>query len=176
MRDVRFRPAATGVALPGLAHSMSMSSLAAALPVDGRQSPAALAIARGATRLLHALGHSVVSELPLASGRRADLVALGSDGEIWIVEVKSSSEDFRADHKWMDYRRHCDRLFFATTCEVPPDIFPGDAGLIVADAFGGEIVVEAPMHALDAGTRRRVTLAFARAAALRLSALYNPPL
>ena len=176
MRDVRFRPAATGVALPGLAHSMSMSSLAAALPVDGRQSPAALAIARGATRLLHALGHSVVSELPLASGRRADLVALGSDGEIWIVEVKSSLEDFRADHKWLDYRRHCDRLFFATTCEVPPDIFPGDAGLIVADAFGGEIVVEAPMHALDAGTRRRVTLAFARAAALRLSALYNPPL
>ena len=175
MRDVRFRPAATGVALPGLAHSMSMSSLAAALPVDGRQSPAALAIARGATRLLHALGHSVVSELPLASGRRADLVALGSD-EIWIVEVKSSLEDFRADHKWMDYRRHCDRLFFATTCEVPPDIFPGDAGLIVADAFGGEIVVEAPMHALDAGTRRRVTLAFARAAALRLSALYDPPL
>ena len=176
MRDVRFRPAATGVALPGLAHSMSMSSLAAALPVDGRQSPAALAIARGATRLLHALGHSVVSELPLASGRRADLVALGSDGEIWIVEVKSSLEDFRADHKWMDYRRHCDRLFFATTCEVPPDIFPGDAGLIVADAFGGEIVVEAPMHALDAGTRRRVTLSFARAAALRLSALYGPPL
>ena len=176
MRDVRFRPAATGVALPGLADSMSMSSLAAALPVDGRQSPAALAIARGTTRLLHALGHSVVSELPLASGRRADLVALGSDGEIWIVEVKSSLEDFRADHKWMDYRRHCDRLFFATTCEVPPDIFPGDAGLIVADAFGGEIVVEAPMHALDAGTRRRVTLAFARAAALRLSALYNPPL
>ena len=176
MRDVRFRPAATGVALPGLAHSMSMSSLAAALPVDGRQSPAALAIARGTTRLLHALGHSVVSELPLASGRRADLVALGSDGEIWIVEVKSSLEDFRADHKWLDYRRHCDRLFFATTCEVPPGIFPGDAGLIVADAFGGEIVVEAPMHALDAGTRRRVTLAFARAAALRLSALYDPPL
>ena len=176
MRDVRFRPAATGVALPGLAHSMSMSSLAAALPVDGRQSPAALAIARGATRLLHALGHSVVSELPLASGRRADLVALGSDGEIWIVEVKSSLEDFRADHKWLDYRRHCDRLFFATTCEVPPGIFPGDAGLIVADAFGGEIVVEAPMHALDAGTRRRVTLAFARAAALRLTALYDPPL
>jgi len=153
---------------------MNMSSLAAALPIDGRQSPAALAIARGATRLLHALGYSVVSELPLASGRRADLVALGTDGEIWIVEVKSSVEDFRADHKWMDYRQHCDRLFFATRSEVAAGIFPADAGLILADAFGGSIVVEAPAHAVPAATRRRVTLAFARAAALRLSALYDP--
>jgi hypothetical protein len=152
---------------------MSMSSLAAALPIDGRQSPAALAIARGATRLLHALGYSVVSELPLSSGRRADLLALGSDGEIWIVEVKSSIEDFRADHKWMDYRHHCDRLFFAAS-EVPADIFPREVGLIVADAFGGSIAVEAPRHAVHAATRRRVTLAFARAAALRLSALYDP--
>ena len=50
---------------------MSSSPLALALPVDGRQSPTALAVARGATRLLHALGFSVLSELPLASGRRA---------------------------------------------------------------------------------------------------------
>jgi hypothetical protein len=62
---------------------MSISSLAAALPVDGRQSPTALAVARGTTRLLHSLGFSVISELPLASGRRADLVALGADGEVW---------------------------------------------------------------------------------------------
>ena len=174
MRDVRSRPAATDVALPGLAHSMSMSSLAAALPVDGRQSPAALAIARGATRLLHALGHSVVSELPLASGRRADLVALSCDGEIWIVEIKSSLPDLRADHKWMDYRPHCDRLFFATGPDVPSTKFPPDTGLIAADAFGGSILREAPEHRLHAAARKRMMLAFARAAALRLSALCDP--
>ena len=94
------------------------------LPVDGRQSQTALKVARGTARLLHALGFCVVSELPLASGRRADLVALGGDGEIWIVEIKSSVADFRADQKWMDYRMHCDRLFFATTVEVPCEIFP----------------------------------------------------
>jgi len=103
---------------------MSISSLAAALPVDGRQSPTAFAVARGTTRLLHSLGFSVVTELPLASGRRADLVALGADGEVWIVEIKSSIADFRADQKWIDYRLHCDRLFFATTLEVPCEIFP----------------------------------------------------
>ena len=62
----------TSVPLPGIVHSMSMSSLAAVLPIDRRQSPIALAVARGTTRLLHSLGFAVVSELPLASGRRAE--------------------------------------------------------------------------------------------------------
>jgi hypothetical protein len=142
--------------------------------VDGRQSETALAIARGTARYLHALGYCVVSELPLPSGRRADLVALGGDGEIIIVEIKSSVADFRADQKWMDYRRHCDRLFFATHAGVPCDIFPADAGLIVADAFGASIVSEAPEQRIAAATRRSVTLRFAHAAALRLQAVADP--
>ena len=153
---------------------MSASSLAASLPIDGRQSPTALKIARGTTRLLHSFGFSVVSELPLASGRRADLVALATDGDVWVVEIKSSMADFRADQKWIDYRLHCDRFFFATTLEVPRDIFPADTGLIVADAFGASILCEAPEHRLRAATRKNMMLAFARAAALRLSALVDP--
>jgi hypothetical protein len=153
---------------------MGFSSAAVSLPIDGRQSATALAVARGTTRLLHSLGFSVVSELALASGRRADLVALSAGGEVWIVEIKSSIADFRADQKWQDYRLHSDRLFFATTMEVPCEIFPPDTGLIVADAFGAEIVCEAPEHRLHASTRRTMMLAFARAAALRLSALADP--
>jgi hypothetical protein len=153
---------------------MGVSSLAASLPVDGRQSPTALAVARGTTRLLHSLGFSVVSELALASGRRADLVALGSGGDIWIVEIKSSVADLHTDQKWIDYRLHCDRLFFATTLEVPCEIFPPDTGLIVADGFGAEIVCEAPEHRLPPATRRSMMLSFARAAALRLAALADP--
>jgi hypothetical protein len=153
---------------------MSPSSLAAVLPIDGRQSPAALKIARGTTRLLNSLGFSVVSELPLASGRRADLVALAANGDLWIVEIKSSVADFRADQKWMDYRAHCDRLFFATALDVPCEIFPPDTGLIVADAYGAAVHCEAPEHRLHAATRRSMMLAFARVAALRLSALADP--
>src|SRR2546428_7783841 len=150
---------------------MSISSLAAVLPVDGRQSSTALAVARGTTRLLHSLGFSVVSELPLASGRRADLVALGADGELWIVEIKSSVADLRADQKWLDYRLHCDRLFFATTMDVPCDIFPKDTGLIVADAFAAEIVREAPAHRLHPPPRKSPGMCLPRAPAPRLSAL-----
>src|SRR5690349_2233089 len=163
----------TNLPLPGIL-TMNVNLLPAPVPVDGRQSEAALAIARGTARYLHALGYCVVSELPLPSGRRADLVALGGDGEIIIVEIKSSVADFRADQKWMDYRRHCDRLFFATHAGVPCEIFPADAGLIVADAFGAAIVSEAPEQRIAAATRRSVTLRFAHAAALRLQAVADP--
>lgn len=173
MRKVACHPLSS-LPLPGIL-TMSLTSLAPMVaPVDGRQSPTALAIARGTARYLHALGYCVVAELPLPSGRRADLVALGGDGEIVIVEIKSSVADFRADQKWTDYRLHCDRLFFATILEVPNEIFPSDAGLIVADAFGASIVNEAPEHRLPAATRKAILLRFAHAAALRLQALTDP--
>ena len=146
----------------------------AQMPVDGRQSQTALTVARGTMRLLLSHGFTCVSELPLPSGRRADLVGLGRGGEIWIVEIKSSVADFRADQKWMDYRLHCDRLFFATTVEVPCDIFPKDTGLIVADGFGGEFVCQAPEHKLPAPTRKAMTLRIAQCAALRLQSLIDP--
>ena len=141
---------------------------------DRRQSETALAIARGTARLLRSLGFSCISELPLPSGRRADLVALNDKGEIWIVEIKSSIEDLRADQKWQDYRMHCDRLFFATSLEVPCEIFPPDTGLIVADAYGAHLHCEAPEHKLAAATRKQMTVRFAMAAALRINRLVDP--
>ncbi len=153
---------------------MKLAAQPIEFPIDGRQSERALAIARGTGRLLLQHGFSCVAELPLASGRRADIVALDQSGEIWIVEIKSSIADFRADQKWPDYRLHCDRLFFATSMEVSCDIFPKDAGLIVADAFGAHIECEAPEHRMPAPTRKMMMLAFARAAALRLQALADP--
>lgn len=136
--------------------------------IDGRQSDRALMVRRGVQRLFFDLRLSMVPELPLASGRRADLVALGATGEIWIVEIKSSIEDFRCDTKWPDYRQHCDRLFFATHPGVPADLFPEDCGLIVADDWSGHLVREAPEHRLAAATRKALLLRFARAAADRL--------
>lgn len=143
-------------------------------PLDRRQSETALAIARGTGRFLRSLGFCCVSELPLPSGRRADLVALNASGEIWIVEIKSSAEDLRADRKWQDYRAHCDRLFFAFTRDLPCEIFPTDTGLIVADAYGAHLHCDAPEHRLPAATRKVMLLRFALAAADRLSRLADP--
>jgi hypothetical protein len=143
-------------------------------PPDRRQSETALAIARGTARLLRSLGFTCVSELPLPSGRRADLVALNERGEIWIVEIKSSVEDLRADQKWHEYRAHCDRLFFAFTQDLPCEIFPQDTGLIIADAYGAHLQCEAPEHKLAAATRKQMTVRFAMAAALRINRLVDP--
>lgn len=146
----------------------------AAPPADGRQSARAAAVQRGVGRLLRARGFAMVTELSLATGRRADVVGLGPAGDIWIIEIKSSVEDFRVDQKWPDYRLSCDRLFFATHAEVPLDIFPGDAGLILADPYGAELMRDAPEHRLPAATRKAMLLRFAQAAALRLHGLMDP--
>jgi hypothetical protein len=143
-------------------------------PPDRRQSETALAIARGTARLLRSLGFSCVSELSLPSGRRADLVALNERGDIWIVEIKSSVEDLRADQKWQDYRLHCDRLFFAFTRDLPCEIFPADTGLIVADSYGAHLHCDAPEHRLPAPTRKLMTVRFGMAAAQRLNRLADP--
>ncbi|MEO9528696.1 MmcB family DNA repair protein [Roseibium sp.] len=141
---------------------------------DGRQSETALKVWRGTARLLRQFDFACLAEVTLASARRADLLALGPRHELWIVEVKSSIADLRADSKWPEYRQHCDRLYFATHPDVPLDIFPEEAGLIVSDGFGAEILREAPVHKLPPATRKAVTLRFARHAAYRLHNLADP--
>ena len=144
------------------------------LKPDGRQSPTALAVARGVRRLLRSLGYSTLPEVTLASGRRADLVAIGGDGSIHIVEIKSCVTDFRADQKWPDYRAHCDRLYFAIPEDMPQDLTPADAGLIIADAYGAMVLREAPDHRLAPATRRAMLLRFAQTGADRLHDLADP--
>ena len=138
--------------------------------LDGRQSERAMVIRRGVQRLLVQMGAHVLPELCLASGRRADLVAMTRRGDIWIIEIKSSVEDFRVDRKWPEYRLHSDRFFFATHPDVPAAIFPEECGFIVSDGYGAEILREAPEHRLPGATRKALMLRIARAGAARLTA------
>ncbi len=144
------------------------------LPVDGRQSERALAIRRGVCRRLRAEGMALIPEVTLRSGRRADLVALAADGVITILEIKSSIEDFRADAKWQDYCLHSDHFYFATGPHVPAEIFPLDAGLIVADPYGAEILRPSLCVKLPPATRKEMLIRIARAGAHRLHDLEDP--
>ena len=131
-------------------------------------------IARGVRRLLRARGFSSVTELALVDGRRADIVGVNSDGEVLIVEIKSSPADLRADRKWRDYAACCDRLYFAISEATPAELAPLEAGLIVADSFGAEILREADLRRMAAASRRAPLLRFAQAAADRLHRLADP--
>jgi hypothetical protein len=141
---------------------------------DGRQSETALAVQRGVGRLMRNHGFSILAEFTLASARRADIIGIRHDGLIWIIEIKSSIEDFRADAKWPEYREYCDRYFFAIPPTMDATIIPGEAGLIVADQYGAEIMRDTGDHPLHASRRKAVTLAFARVAAQRLHSLWDP--
>jgi hypothetical protein len=133
-------------------------------------------LCRGVSRLLAQQGFATVMEAPLANGRRADILALGRDGELRIVEVKSSAADFRADRKWPEYRDYCDRLYFAVGAAFDDALIPPDCGLIRADEWGGAVVREAPHLPLPAARRRAMTLRFALLAARRLGHLLDPDL
>jgi hypothetical protein len=144
------------------------------LPEDGRQSERALAVRKGVLRLLASLDLYAQPEVTLRSGRRADLLAVSRTGEIWIIEIKSSKADLLADRKWPEYRAFCDRLSFATLPDVDEALFPQDAGLIVADGYGGAILRGAPLRPLAAATRKGLLTRMARLGAARLSALADP--
>jgi hypothetical protein len=144
------------------------------IPFDGRQSPAAAALQRGVCRALRALGHSVVTELSLANGRRADVVALSGAGDIVIVEIKSCLLDYRTDGKWEDYLPFCDRLYFAVAADFPCEVIPASAGLLLADRYGAEFVRDPVEERLSAARRKAMMLSFARAAALRLQLHLDP--
>jgi hypothetical protein len=131
-------------------------------------------LARGVARMLAQLGAATLLEVPLANGRRADLLALGRDGGLLIVEVKSSVADFRSDRKWPDYRQFCDRLAFAVPADFPQPLIPADCGLIVADPFGALVLREGAAVPLAAARRKALTLRFARIAASRMQRLLDP--
>jgi len=136
--------------------------------MDGRQSEAAMNIRRGVIKGFKHQNIGFIAEMTLSTGRRTDLIGIDRKGQIIIVEIKSSIEDFKSDNKWHEYLEFCDQFYFATSPEVPAEIFPQGEGFIVADQFGCEILREANTNKLAPATRKAITLRFARAAAERL--------
>ena len=119
-------------------------------------------------------GRSVLLEMPLPDGRRADIFIVGRDDELTIVEVKSSVEDWRVDAKWPDYLDWCDLLYFAVPVEFPKELIPQDIGLIVADAYGGEILRHPTRRPVAAARRKSLLIDCARLASERLARLEDP--
>jgi hypothetical protein len=133
-----------------------------------------LAVCRGACRLMRHTARSILLEVPLPDGRRADIFAVGPTGELTIVEVKSSIEDWKVDSKWPDYLDWCDLLYVAVPVDFPQALIPEDVGLIVADAYGGEILRHPPRRPVTAARRKSLLVDCARLASERLARLEDP--
>ena len=128
-------------------------------------------ITRGVCRYFDTLNYACLTEFTLRNGRRADVLALGPDGELVIVEVKSSLADYRADGKWPEYLDFCQRFFFAVAPDFPLAVLPPETGLLVADGYDAAERRPSPSAPLAPARRKAVTLKFARLAAQRLHSL-----
>lgn len=143
-----------------------------AVTSDPRDLPRELA--RGICRALAHRGFATLLEVPLANRRRADVLAVGRDGELVVVEIKCSVADFKSDRKWREYRDCCDRLYFAVPAGFPTELIPAECGLIIADPFGAAVLREAQATPVAAARRRAMLLRFARLGAGRLRRLLDP--
>lgn len=130
-----------------------------------------IAVCRGAGRLMRQSGYSTLLEVPLPDGRRADIFAIGGGGELVIVEVKSSIEDWSVDQKWPDYLDWCDQLYVAVPIDFPQELIPNEIGLIVADAYGGEVLRTPQRRPVAAARRKALLIDCARLASRRLARL-----
>jgi len=145
------------------------------------QPPIAGEVARGVTRLFCRQDLFAICEVPLPNGRRADMMAIDSKGQLTIVEIKVSRADLVGDAKWQDYLEYCDRFYWAVPSELAvildQDRFlPGQAGLLVADRYDAAVWRDAAHRPLAPARRKAELLRFARRAARRLSAQIDPTL
>ncbi len=144
------------------------------LPLPAAAERAALSVARGIGRLFARNGIWCLTEMPLRSGRRADLMGLDAKGHIVIVEIKVSRADLLGDGKWTDYLDYCDRFYWGLPPELDrspleTDAFrPEHCGIIVADGYDGEILRPAPSHPLAPARRKVEVERLARASLRRL--------
>ena len=131
-------------------------------------------LARGICRALAALGYATLTEFPLNSGRRVDVIAVNGVGETVIVEIKTSSADYRSDRKWNEYLEFCDAFYFAVPSAFPIALLPSECGLLVADDYGAEILRRPAAQPMNGSRRRAQTLRLAVAAMQRLGRLIDP--
>ena len=131
-------------------------------------------LARGMARHLTGLGFVSLEEFSPIKGLRVDLLALGRKSEIWIIECKSSREDFMSDEKWQNYLPWCDQSFWAVPTDFPVDIVPEQTGVLWADGYDAELMRDAPISTLSPARRKSIIHRFARRAARRLAVLRDP--
>jgi hypothetical protein len=142
----------------------------------GNEDRLAHQLALGLMRAFAERGESALTEVTLANGRRADVLALDAAGRLTIVEIKSCRADFMSDNKWRDYLEFCDAFYFAVAEDFPVELLPEDAGLMIADRWSAHVVREASLKPLSAARRKAMLIRFGLLAADRFRLSVDPPL
>ena len=124
--------------------------------------------------MLRGLDFAALAEFVPAPGLRVDVIALGPNGEVWIVECKSCRVDFVPDRKWRATWPGATGSSGRSTPTFRSSCCPTDAGLILADAFDAEMQRWPEPAPLPGARRRALVQRFARTAAVRLGQITDP--
>ncbi len=156
------------------------SRISAAADESSEQSATAKDAARGIMRLFARNDIWCLGEVPLKNGRRADLMGVDAKGLVVIVEIKVARGDLLGDGKWPDYLDYCDRFFWGVSPALDRSPLeteayqPDRCGVIVADAYDGEILRHAPLEPLAAARRKVQVERLARMAMRRHTCALDP--
>lgn len=154
-----------------------MNAVGSGASIEERQ---AQAVARGICRLFARNDIWCLPEMPLRSGRRADLMGIDAKGRIVIVEIKVSRADLLGDGKWFDYLDYCDQFYWGLPPQLDRAPLEGEAflpqrcGVIVADGYDAEILRPAASTPLAAARRKVETERLARASLRRMVVAGDP--
>ena len=73
-------------------------------------------------------------EVGLDEHLRCDILNLGWDDKVVIMELKTCKEDFKTDNKWKNYLNYCNYFFFVCPTKViSQEDIPKDVGLMWVD-------------------------------------------
>jgi len=142
-------------------------------PAGGAEAAAHLGTARitaAIARMFIERGEACIREFTVKFGRRVDVISMAKGGEITIVEVKSSRQDFLSDRKWHEYPEWADRFYFAVDDSFDRDLLPGPdiCGIIITDGFDCFEAQPAPLAKLKPARRAHLTRRLAHVAMRRL--------
>lgn len=62
----------------------------------------------------------VATEVILPNGRRAAVIGISADGQVTIIKVKVSTQDYLKDNKWREYLVYSDEFYFCLDYDYRP--------------------------------------------------------
>ena len=149
---------------------MARPTVSAMLKLDAKRITDAIAC-----MLIRDRRNGVLREFKLKTRRRADLIALSRNGQISIVEIKSSPQDFLSDRKWTEYLQWADKYYFGVGEDFPLDILPKEdhCGIIITDGFDCHEVQSAPLKKLNGLRRNKLVQEMAKVSMRRVEYKHN---
>lgn len=137
---------------------------------------------RGLGRFFHRQGQTMLCEVPLPNGRRADVLAIDGKGMITIVEIKVARADLLGDEKWPDYLPWCDQFCWALAPHLDASLLdeeqrlPDRCGLMIADRYDAAVIRPPALVPVAPARRRSEILRLSRLAMRRLMLAGDPEL